>query len=100
MLCYDGDCLTDVDAVQRIADVRRFPHVEEFRVELETTYAAAEANVDSCHISDERQITVSAKKHCCPSSPSTLCNMTFRTLHEIFFIWPPPDNGVCFATAL
>jgi len=56
-------CPTDVDAVERVADVRCFPHVEKFGVDLETAYAAAESDADSRHVTDERQIAVAAEKH-------------------------------------
>jgi len=76
--CYNGDRLTDVDAVQRITDVPRLPHVEEFAVDLETTHAAAEAGLDSRHVTDERQVTVSAKKHRHRSPRSVLFNTAFH----------------------
>jgi len=45
--------LTDVDAVESVADMRRFPHVEQLLVDLETTHAAAESSSDPRHVTDE-----------------------------------------------
>jgi len=70
------DWHTDVDTVQRIADMRRFPHVDKFVVDAETTNAAAESSVNTSHVTDEWWIAVAAKKHLC-SSPTSILRSTF-----------------------